>query len=158
MKGLILGRFQPFHNGHLGMIKWCASRCDELVIGIGSSNKTRTFKNPFSYDEREFMIDNSINLKIPYEFVGIPDFGNGEKWIAWVDDNIKFDFLMSNSKPEIDIFRDYGFEVRQIEYENKEIRGTQIREMMLEQKDISKFVPPVVAKFVKDTNLKLIWV
>lgn len=158
MKGLIIGRFQPFHNGHLGMIRWCASRCDNLVIGIGSSNKSRTFRNPFSYDERKFMIENSLDLKIPYEIKGIPDFGNSKKWIAWIDDNILFDVFMSNSKPELDEFNNYGFETAKIKYENKAIRGTHIREMMLEQEDISKYVPPVVAKFVKDTNLKLMWI
>lgn len=158
MKGLVLGRFQPLHNGHARMIKKASDKVDELIIGIGSSNKSRTYKNPFTFDEREFMIRASVEPDVHFDVIGIPDFGNNDKWIAWIDDNIEFDFLMSNSNPEIDIFKEYGFEVRHIGYDNKEIRGTRIREMMLNHEDISKYVPPVVAKYINELNLKLMWV
>ena len=36
-RGLMLGRFQPFHNGHLALTKQILTECDELVIIIGSA-------------------------------------------------------------------------------------------------------------------------
>jgi len=39
---LIIGRFQPFHLGHLLLIKEAAKEADIIVIGIGSSQESRT--------------------------------------------------------------------------------------------------------------------
>lgn len=53
-----IGRFQPFHKGHEHVVK-CAladHRIDKLIILVGSSNKARSSKNPWSYQERADMI------------------------------------------------------------------------------------------------------
>ena len=39
MIGFLIGRFQPFHLGHLEAIKFALSKAEHLHIGIGSSNK-----------------------------------------------------------------------------------------------------------------------
>ena len=56
-RGLFIGRFQPFHLGHLQDIINALKEVDELVIGIGSSNEKHTKYNPFSVEERIEMID-----------------------------------------------------------------------------------------------------
>ena len=35
---LIVGRFQPFHKGHLFLIKKALEKANKTIIGIGSSN------------------------------------------------------------------------------------------------------------------------
>ncbi len=40
MNGLLIGRFQPFHLGHLEAFRFALSKVDKLWIGIGSSNKS----------------------------------------------------------------------------------------------------------------------
>ena len=55
-KGLILGRFQPLHMGHLSLFETVIDNGEELVICIGSSNEERTEKNPYSSSERINMI------------------------------------------------------------------------------------------------------
>ena len=55
--GLIVGRFQTFHNGHRVMIDTALRLCDHLVIFIGSSQESRTLKNPFNYELRKQMIE-----------------------------------------------------------------------------------------------------
>ena len=83
MDGLLIGRFQPFHLGHLAALEFALSVVENLWIGIGSSNKPNQKQNPFSADERKEMILTSINksssdrIKIFY----IPDLENHEKWI-----------------------------------------------------------------------------
>ena len=57
-RGLFLGRFQPFHLGHLDVIKQALKMVDELVIVIGSAQYSHTFENPFTDSEREEMIEN----------------------------------------------------------------------------------------------------
>jgi len=146
------------HNGHLTMIETVLRSYDSIIIGIGSSNKSRTYKNPFTFEERKFMIENSLQLKIPFEIVGIPDFGNNEKWIAWIDDNIDFDVFVSNAKNELDIFKEYGFDTKTIKLRDGYLSSTKVRELMIDSKDIKDMVPEVVSKFIDDINLKLVWI
>ena len=35
---LIVGRFQPFHKGHLFLIKKALEKANKIIIGIGSAN------------------------------------------------------------------------------------------------------------------------
>ena len=54
--GLYVGRFQPFHRGHLSVVREALEHCDRLVIAIGSAQESRTKKNPFTYCERMALI------------------------------------------------------------------------------------------------------
>lgn len=47
---IYIGRFQPMHNGHVEVIKHCKANYDETLVLIGSCNKRRSIKNPFSID------------------------------------------------------------------------------------------------------------
>ena len=53
---VLIGRFQPLHNAHLEIIKRATALCDQLVIVTGSAAQPRTYKNPFTSDERRGMI------------------------------------------------------------------------------------------------------
>lgn len=53
---VLIGRFQPFHQAHLEIIKRATVLTDKLIVIIGSAKQPRTFKNPFSADERAQMI------------------------------------------------------------------------------------------------------
>lgn len=53
---VLIGRFQPLHNAHLEIIKRSTALCDKLIVITGSAAQPRTYKNPFTSDERERMI------------------------------------------------------------------------------------------------------
>lgn len=53
---VFIGRFQPFHRGHLDVIKEAHRVAKNVIVCIGSANKPRSFKNPFTYDERKVII------------------------------------------------------------------------------------------------------
>jgi bifunctional NMN adenylyltransferase/nudix hydrolase len=53
---VLIGRFQPFHNAHLEIIKRCTALTNQLVIIVGSANQPRTYKNPFTFQDRRRMI------------------------------------------------------------------------------------------------------
>ena len=66
---VLIGRFQPFHNAHLEIVKRATALTNHLVIVTGSANQPRTYKNPFTSRERERMIRNataglSLNISI----------------------------------------------------------------------------------------------
>lgn len=53
---VFIGRFQPLHSAHLEIIKRATALCHQLVIIVGSARQPRTYKNPFTFDERRTMI------------------------------------------------------------------------------------------------------
>ena len=50
--GILVGRFQTLHLGHEDMIRTAEMLCDEVGIFLGSSQESRTVKNPFTCEER----------------------------------------------------------------------------------------------------------
>ena len=57
---VFIGRFQPFHNGHLEVIRTALSKAKKVLVLVGSSNQPRTPKNPFTFEERRNMIYRSV--------------------------------------------------------------------------------------------------
>ena len=57
---VFIGRFQPFHLGHLSVITEALEQADNLVVLVGSSGAPRNHRNPFTFEERSSMITDSI--------------------------------------------------------------------------------------------------
>lgn len=96
--GLYIGRFQPFHLGHLSAVKQALSEVESLTIGIGSAQHSHVQYNPFSADERKGMIEmalleNGIS-KDKFEIIPIPDINDNPAWPAHVRSLVpSFDIL-----------------------------------------------------------------
>ena len=84
---VFIGRFQPFHFGHKRVIQHALEQAHDILILVGSSHQARTIKNPFTYDERRLMIEQSLD---PTEIdrvsiMPIRDYlYNDAKWLAQV--------------------------------------------------------------------------
>jgi nicotinamide-nucleotide adenylyltransferase len=158
MNGLIIGRFQPFHNGHLSAISFGLSRVENLWIAIGSSNKSHEKKNPFTADERKEMIVSSLDaatLKRVRIFY-VPDIGDHEKWTYHVDIIVpKYDMVFSNDEFTATLYKKRGIEVIEVPLlQRDKISGTRIRELMTKGQDWSGFVPEGTMKVLLKINLK----
>lgn len=82
---VFIGRFQPFHNSHLQVVKEGLSQAKELIIVLGSAHAARNIKNPWTTQEREDMIraclSNEENSRT--HFVSVRDyFYNDNLWVA----------------------------------------------------------------------------
>lgn len=53
---VVIGRFEPFHVGHLILLNKAFHIADEVLVLIGSANAPRTIKNPFTHQERADLI------------------------------------------------------------------------------------------------------
>lgn len=83
---VLIGRFQPLHNAHLEIIKRCTALTDQLVIVVGSAHQPRTYKNPFTFAERERMIKAAaagLNLRV-YVEPNIDTIYNDQAWAVRV--------------------------------------------------------------------------
>ena len=85
--GVYIGRFQPFHNGHLELITKDIGKLGHLIILIGSANRPRDIKNPWTYEERRDMVTASLLAegipKAKFTVKPIRDFYyNENKWFS----------------------------------------------------------------------------
>ena len=83
---VFIGRFQPFHNAHLEIIKRATALTRNLIVITGSANQPRTYKNPFTSQERQAMIRNataglSLNISIN---ANIDTIYNDQAWAVRV--------------------------------------------------------------------------
>lgn len=105
--GLYIGRFQPFHNGHLYMVKEAMKQCEFLIIAIGSAQESRTEKNPFSIYERYKYIrsalsyDSSCMYNLDYTIIGINDRADRADNSSWGEYLIKEVWRQTHFLPEV---------------------------------------------------------
>jgi nicotinamide-nucleotide adenylyltransferase len=82
----MIGRFQPFHNGHIALARQVLADCDELVIVVGSAQYNFIEKDPFTAGERILMIHDAlaeagIDLTKCY-IIPVPNDDNNARWLA----------------------------------------------------------------------------
>ena len=77
---IVLGRFQPFHNGHASMIEAALELGQGLRICIGSSEAEQSLDNPWSAIEREQMIRAWLAGR-EAEIVHVPDLGDPPNYV-----------------------------------------------------------------------------
>lgn len=145
MNGLYIGRFQPFHLGHLDAIKFALSQVENLWIGIGSSNKSNEKRNPFTADERKEMIISSLNdeTKKRIQIYYIPDIGDHAKWTYHIDSIVpKYDVVFSNDDFTQTLYQKREIKVIPVPLKEREnLSGTTIRENIAMGKRWQEFVP-----------------
>lgn len=83
---VLLGRFQPFHRGHAALIDAALAHAagGRLRIGIGSSNRMESIENPWTWEEREQMVNiwlASAHPDAEVEVVAIPDIDDPPNWV-----------------------------------------------------------------------------
>ena len=62
--GIIIGRFQTLHNGHVDMIEKACKICKKVGVFIFASQEYGTKKDPFTYSFRENMLRSVFGEKI----------------------------------------------------------------------------------------------
>jgi len=145
MDGLLIGRFQPFHLGHLDAVLFGLSRTENLFIGIGSSNKSNESRNPFSAKERREMITSSIEPSMAerIKIFDIPDVGDHEKWAFEVDKIVpKYDVVFTNDEFTQTLFEKREMNVVPVVLKDREkFSGTNIRKLIADDKNWHDLVP-----------------
>jgi nicotinamide-nucleotide adenylyltransferase len=155
-RGLLIGRFQPFHIGHLKAIEQAAFENDEVIIGIGSAQYSYTIDNPFTAGERIEMI--RIGLRSAghdlSSFIPVPIFDIGEHhlWMSRVKATVpRFDVLYTNNPFVKLLAEEAGVKVREpVLVEREHLSGTKIRALMISGGDWRRYVQPGVAAYLDE--------
>lgn len=85
--GVFVGRFQPFHEGHLHVVQSALERIDHLLILVGSANAPRGMVNTFTVSERIDMIRASLSPQqsVRVTLMGLEDSkDSNDEWVASV--------------------------------------------------------------------------
>lgn len=126
-KAVIIGRFQPFHNGHAKLITEAMKIAKNIYIQIGSSECYPNIDNPFTYAERKQIIENWIENNVDQcyfniEILPLPDYRyNDEKWKTEVRSNIDEregdDVWMVGFNKDVDSYwlKEFGWKVMEID-------------------------------------------
>jgi len=155
MTAVFIGRFQPFHKGHLEAVKWILKDYGRVIIVIGSVKESLTDKNPFTFYEREEMIEKTF-LKSGiknYEIFGVPDMPNDAEWAKKVLEIVKFDkneaVLFSENEWTRKSFEEIGVKILNHPFFFDELHAMEIRKKINEGGDWKNLVPKEVFDYLK---------
>ena len=156
--GLFVGRFQPFHKGHLATVKFALGKVDQLVIVVGSAQKSHESKNPFTADERVRMIKESLDSDKVDMFkvliIPVPDVDVHSLWTRQADVLVpKCDVVFANDPFTLMLFRERG--VKTVEaplLDRREMQATEVRKKMATGEAWESLVPAPVAVIIKEIS------
>ena len=158
MNGLLIGRFQPFHLGHLDALQFALSKVDKLWVGLGSSNLPPQKDNPFSAEQRQEMILSSIDdvMKEKISIYFIPDLDNHMKWIEKIDTIVpKFDIIFSNDELTNHLYSKRDIQIMTIPFLKRDkLSGTHIRDLIISDQKWNDLVPEGTKNFLEKINAK----
>jgi nicotinamide-nucleotide adenylyltransferase len=156
MRGLLVGRFQPFHLGHLEFVRHArAARPSEtLLLGIGSSEESYTRENPFTAAERAEMIDRAVAEAqlTNVSTVPLPDINRHALWVAHVREIVPpFDRVYTNNPLTRLLFEAADIPVESAPiFQRESLEGARIRAAIVEDLPWRAMVPPAVARYLDE--------
>lgn len=168
--GLVYGKFQPFHLGHLDYIRTAAKKCQILFIGIAYPNPIETYpkdpdkpentsplRNPFNFYERLLMITNSLleDGMNPRKFFVVPHQP------IYLEPKFSYNYLPKDTVIFYGVISDWeriklnravanGFKVNSFVLKgNEHISGIEVRRRMANDENWEELVPKAVAKVIR---------
>jgi nicotinamide-nucleotide adenylyltransferase len=155
-RGLMIGRFQPFHLGHLGLAEQILSECEELVVAIGSPEANFSFNDPFTAGERITMAHDSLEkrgLRMSNCYVlPVPNSGNNYTWFESIRSMIPRVTTVYSGNQFVQLLLPENVKVKSPTFVKYKIfNGTRIRNLIVRNGNWQDLVPTPVALFMKET-------
>lgn len=158
MRGLVVGRFQPLHKGHLAAIREVLGKCDDLIVVIGSAEESHTERNPFTAGERFQMLISSLTQSERSRIFIVPirDLNRYSLWVSHVESHLPpFDVVFSSSDLTRSLFRQAGYEVQRTNaYNPKKYSATEIRRRIVAGERWKHLVPEAVASILESIDAR----
>jgi bifunctional NMN adenylyltransferase/nudix hydrolase len=152
-----IGRFQPFHNGHLKTLRLALSKGDVIVV-LGSADSPRTPRCPFTASEREGMIRGALTADERERVCIIQqnDTSDDAQWVREIEERVaavargRRIILTGCKKDEssyyLDVFPKWGFEPGVL----TSVSGTKVRDLYFDNDPwAAVLVPESTASFLQ---------
>ncbi len=159
IRALFVGRFQPFHLGHLECVKKILSENEEVAIVIGSAQENFTAENPFTVGERMEIIRTALareGLERNAIIVPVPDTNESAIWAKRVLSycpKITGPAYSNNAWTTL-LLKKEGIEARSLP-DYRGINATKVRALMRENRKWEPFIPGEAARFIRENKLDL---
>ena len=88
---VLIGRFQPLHNGHMALLRAALERAEQIVVVLGSAWQAPNPKNPFSWQERAQMLREALPPADAARLHCVPvrDYYNEPLWVQAVQQAVQ---------------------------------------------------------------------
>jgi bifunctional NMN adenylyltransferase/nudix hydrolase len=170
---ILIGRFQPFHNGHTALLRQALEMAGYALVVLGSSFRARNAKNPFTWEERAAMIAASFNETDARRilFVPIRDYYDDARWAVAVEEGVRAAMEMAGyaaprlalagfhkdaSSGYLKLFPQWPFVASE---RQGDIDATPIRRLYFDGSEaawnmLRTQVPPAVARYLEDWRMQ----
>ena len=155
--GILIGRFQPLHKGHVNAIEFARDNSERLFVIVGSAEKSNQERNPFSFEERKRMIGLALKgkkLQDNISIVPINDARNHTEWIKSIKNTIgEYNLIFTNDELTEKLFKEDGAEVLNVPLQDRnELSATEVRKRLELDKEWESLVTPEIAQYLKEIN------
>lgn len=160
-RGLVFGKFYPFHKGHKALIKFALKQCDELIVLVCGSDK-ETIPTKLRVDWVESSFGNGKNKRIiikgfDYKEAELPNTSESSRvvsqlWASKFRETLPFFDVLISSEKYGDYVAEY-LDIKHISFDpnrkNQSISSSMIRQNPFEHwKFIAKTARPFFQKKV----------
>ena len=159
VRALVVGRFQPFHTGHLRLVEQAASAYGEVIVAVASAQNNHLPRDPFTAGERIEMIRRALADEGPGDALArcivlpVSDRPDNAAWAAHLRSALPpFGAVLTGNPYVAMLLSGAGVAVDRPEMvERKKYVGSGIREMMARgDRAWESLVPRAVAAYVNE--------
>ena len=158
VRGILIGRMQPIHKGHIQVIKKILDEVDEIIIGIGSAQLSHELKDPFTAGERIVMVTQALageNIDPGrYYIIPMEDINFNAIWSSHVRMMTPpFSIVYSGNPLVKQLFSEDGYEVRNPPlYDRLHLSGSEVRRRILADENWQELVADSTVEIMNEIN------
>lgn len=156
IRGILIGRLQPIHKGHIQVIKKILHEVDEIIIGIGSAQLSHELKDPFTAGERIIMVKQALaeeNISPSrYYIIPMEDINFNAIWTAHVKMMTPpFSIVYSGNPLVKQLFIEENYTVKNPPlYDRLHLSGSEVRRRILNDENWEELVADSTIEIMKE--------
>lgn len=153
-KGIVIGRFQPFHKGHKFLIEKALEHCEKIILGIGNA-QGKGEDNPYDWKFRKKVLEKFVRAeKIEDRVSLIIPLVNNPSDDIWLKNLLEktgpIDIVIGNNEWVNGIFENAMIPaIRPGHYDRERLEGTKIRKLMKEGQEWEDRIPEYLVQDFK---------
>ena len=155
----MVARWKPVHLGHVPVLHGLCDHAEQIIIGIGSSNRY-DFRNPFTLEETIEMLHIGLTNRKNYTLIPVPDLDDGPRWRMMIMELFgKLDCFVTDN-PYVSHLLSEAYHVQAPikfvgEADRVRLNGTMVRRSMAQGDEWQELVPKGISEYIINKKLDL---
>jgi nicotinamide mononucleotide adenylyltransferase len=153
----MVARWKPVHLGHTAVLRGLCRAAEQVVIGIGSSNRYNV-RNPFTVSETRDMLTLALAAEDNWQVIEVPDLDDGARWRVMVHERLGDLSAFVTENPYVSHLMQAFYPIYRPVYfvppaERIAIDGTMVRLALARGADWRALVSPAIADYLVENQL-----